>query len=78
MKKEEFLSLDDNSKLKYLNEEAAKGQSYGDICAGIGFTKEELGRQHGFYFVRDKFLKKPMKGYGTTQRSGNEYTDRFK
>ncbi len=77
MKKEEFMSLDDNAKLTYLNAEAAQGKSYGDICTGIGLTKEELGRQ-GFYFVRDKFMRKPMKGYGTTQRSGNEYTDRFK
>ncbi|UWG98218.1 hypothetical protein LPY66_05290 [Dehalobacter sp. DCM] len=77
MKKPEFLALDDDSKLNYLNEEAAKGLSYGDICVGIGMTKEELGKI-GYYFVRNKFMKKPMKGYGTTERSGNEYTDRFK
>jgi len=78
MKKEEFIALSDEAKLQYLNEQAAAGKSYTDICAGIGLTKDELGRQHGFYFVKDKFLKKPMKGYGTTQRSGNEYQDRFK
>jgi hypothetical protein len=77
MKKQEFLALEDTAKFAYLNEEAAQGKSYTDICAGVGLTKEELGRQ-GFYFVRNKFMKKPMKGYGTTQRSGNEYTDRFK
>lgn len=77
MKKQEFLALDEEGKTKYLNEEAAKGLSYGDICAGIGLTKEELGK-YGYYFVKNKFMKKPMKGYGTTQRSGNEYTDKFK
>lgn len=77
MKKDEFINLDEDAKLAYLNEEAAQGKSYGDICSGIGHTKEELGKQ-GYYFVRNKFMKKPMKGYGTTQRSGNEYTDRFK
>lgn len=78
MKKEEFLKLDDKQQIEFLNEQAATGKGYGDICAGIGMTKEELGSQYGFYFVRNKFMKKPMKGYGTTQRSGNEYTDRFK
>jgi hypothetical protein len=73
MKKETFLAMSDDNQLKYLNEEAAKGLSYGEICSGIGLTKEELGR-NGYYFVKDKFLKKPMKGYGTTQRSGNEKT----
>jgi len=78
MKKDEFVALSDDAKLQYLNEQAAAGKSYTDICAEIGITKEELGRVHGFYFVKDKFMKKPMKGYGTTQRSGNEYQDRFK
>ncbi|NLP44040.1 MAG: hypothetical protein GX351_05390 [Peptococcaceae bacterium] len=78
MKREEFINLSDDAKLQYLNEQAAAGKSYTDICAGIGMSKDELGRQHGFYFVRNQFMKKPMKGYGTTQRSGNEHTDRFK
>lgn len=77
MKDEKFLSLDDNGQLQYLNEQAATGKGYGEICAGIGLTKEELGKI-GFYFVKDKFMKKPMKGYGTTKRSGNEYTDKYK
>lgn len=77
MNKQEFLALDDKAKLQYLNELAANGKSISEICSDLGFSKDELGKQ-GFIPVGNKFMLKPMKGYGTTVRSGNEYTDRFK
>ena len=77
MKKQEFLALDDGSQFKYLNDAAATGKNYSEICQDLGMTKEELGKL-GYYFVKDKWMRKPMKGYQTTKRSGNEYTDRFK
>ncbi|NLM21374.1 MAG: hypothetical protein GX207_06450 [Peptococcaceae bacterium] len=76
MTKEEFLKLDDAGKLSFLNSEAAT-KDFAQISAEIGMTKAELGKI-GFYYVGNKFLLKPMKGYGTTERSGNEYKDRFK
>lgn len=72
-----FLNLDDKAKLQCLNELAASGKSIAEVCSEIGFSKDELGKQ-GFIPVGNKFMLKPMKGYGTTARSGNEYTDRFK
>ena len=71
MTKQEFLDLEDAAQLKYLNGEAAKGISFNEISAGINMSKKEL-EKIGFYFVKDKFMQKPMKGYQTTKRSGNE------
>ncbi|MEL1136003.1 hypothetical protein AAC978_12535 [Desulfitobacterium sp. THU1] len=71
MTNQEFLALDDKAQLRYLNEEAAKGVSFNEISAGIKMTKKEL-EKIGFYYVKDKFMQKPMKGYQTTKRSGNE------
>mgnify|MGYP000848400577 FL=1 len=76
MTKEEFLKLDDAGKLSFLNSEAAT-KDFAQISAEIGMTKAELGKM-GLYYVGKKFLLKPMKGYATTERSGNEYKDRFK
>ena len=73
MTREEFLNLDDDSQLNYLNELAAAGKDLNTISAEIKVPKEELGPKLGFYFVRNKFMKKPMKGYATTKRTGNEY-----
>lgn len=78
MNKQEFLDMNEESRFNYLNEEAAKGKNFTDICSEIGIAKEELSNKYGYYFVKNKFMRKPMKGYQTTQRSGNEYTDRFK
>ena len=78
MNRQEFLSLDDNAKFEYLNAEAAKGKNISQISSEIGVPKEELAHKMGFYFVGNKFMRKPMKGYQTTDRSGNEYKDRFK
>lgn len=71
MTKQEFLNLDDAAQLKYLNGEATKGISLNEIATGISMSKKEL-EKIGFYYVKDKFMQKPMKGYQTTKRSGNE------
>lgn len=71
MEKQEFLKMNDDEKFTFLNSEAAAGKSFAQIQAELSITKEELGRI-GFYYVGNKFMRKPMKGYRTTQRSGNE------
>ena len=76
MDKQQFLNMEEADQLNYLNTEAAT-KDFATICAELGMTKEELNKL-GYYFVRNKFMAKPMKGYGTTIRSGNEYKDRFK
>ena len=74
MTKQEFLNLNDEEKLKFLNSEAAAGKEFAKISEELSLTKAELGRI-GFYWVGNKFMGKPMKGYGTTKRSGNEKTE---
>jgi putative methionine-R-sulfoxide reductase with GAF domain len=71
MTKDEFLALDNKAQLKYLNEQAAKGLDGIEIPAALGMTKKEL-EKIGFYFVKNKYMLKPMRGYQTTMRSGNE------
>ncbi len=74
MTKQEFLNLNDEEKFKFLNSEAEAGKGLVQILEELSLTKEELGRI-GFYRVGNKFMGKPMKGYGTTKRSGNEKTE---
>ena len=77
MNKQDFLGLEFDDQYKYLSEQAAKGKSFNEMSTELGLNKEEFGKL-GFYFIKDKWMRKPMKGYQTTQRSGNEYKDRFK
>ncbi|HHV64664.1 MAG TPA: hypothetical protein GXX46_06285 [Peptococcaceae bacterium] len=74
MDREEFLKLSDDEKFNFLNAEASAGKSFNQIQSDLGVYKEELARI-GFYYVGNKFMRKPMKGYRTTQRSGNEKLD---
>jgi len=71
MKKEEFLKLSDGEKLKFLNSEVEAGKNFNQICAELGMNRLDFSKI-GIYFVNNKFLGKPMKGYQITQRSGNE------
>jgi len=71
MTKEEFLKLSDDEKIKFLNSEVEAGKDFNKICAELGMTKLEFSKI-GIYFVGNKFMGKPMKGYQITQRSGNE------
>jgi hypothetical protein len=74
MTKQEFLNLNEEEKLKFLNSEAAAGKGLAEILEELSLTKAELGRI-GYYWVGNNFMGKPMKGYGTTKRSGNEKTE---
>jgi hypothetical protein len=72
MEKQEFLDLELNDQVAYLNSLCAEGKGVDDIEAGLDMNKREFGAI-GIYYVRDKFMGKPMRGYQTTKRSGNEY-----
>ena len=72
MDRTEFENMELNDQVEYLNGLCADGKSMADIEAEIGITQRELGAL-GLYFVRDKFMGKPMRGYQTAKRSGNEY-----
>lgn len=67
-----FEELELEEQVKFLNELCAKGMAIADIEAEVGMTQRELGAI-GLYYVRDKFMGKPMRGYQTAKRSGNEY-----
>lgn len=71
MDKDAFLALDLEAQVEYLNGLCAEGKGVDEITAAIGIDKRELGA-NGLYFVRDKFMGKPMRGYQTAKRSGNE------
>lgn len=71
MDKQAFFDLDGDAQLAYLNSKAEAGQGFEEISADLDITKEEFGK-HGLYFVGKKFMLKPMRGYQTTRRSGNE------
>ena len=72
MDRAEFENMELDDQVKYLNGLCADGKSMADIEAEIGMTQREMGAL-GLYYVRDKFMGKPMRGYQTAKRSGNEY-----
>jgi hypothetical protein len=74
MEKQEFLDLELDDQVAYLNGLFAEGKSVADIGAELDLDKHKLGAI-GIYFVRDKFMGKPMRGYRTAKRSGNEYEE---
>jgi len=71
MDKSAFFELDLEQQVEYLNGLCAEGKSLDEITALIGVDKRELGSV-GLYYVKDKFMGKPMRGYQTAKRSGNE------
>ncbi|MCB8814800.1 hypothetical protein [Desulfosporosinus shakirovi] len=64
MNKEDYLKLDSDSKYNFLSSELAAGKDFNQILVSIGMTKEDLAKQ-GFYNVKGKIMRKPIKGYGT-------------
>jgi hypothetical protein len=72
MEKSEFLELELQEQIAYLNGLGAEGKSITDIEEALGMTQRELGAI-GLYYVRGTFMGKPMRGYQTAKRSGNEY-----
>jgi hypothetical protein len=75
MDKDKFLEIELNEQVAYLNGLCAEGKGVDDITAELGIDKREL-QALGLYFVKDKFMGKPMRGYQTAKRSGNE-TSKF-
>ena len=72
MDRAQFEDMELDAQVKWLNDQLADGKTLVDIEAEIGMTQREMGAL-GLYFVRDKFMGKPMRGYQTAKRSGNEY-----
>ncbi|MDR3307686.1 MAG: hypothetical protein LBS58_02150 [Coriobacteriales bacterium] len=73
---DEFVELDGNEQVTYLNEKLADGKAPEDIYADLGTDKSALGK-YGIFYVppRKTFMIKPMRGYQTTKLSGNEKED---
>lgn len=72
MQREEFENMELKDQVEYLNKLCSEGNDIKAIEAEIGMTQREMGAL-GLYYVRDKFMGKPMRGYQTAKRSGNEY-----
>lgn len=72
MDKQEFENLELTEQVAYLNGLCEAGKALPEIEAEVGLTQREMGAL-GLYFVRNKFMGKPMRGYQTAKRSGNEY-----
>jgi hypothetical protein len=70
----EFADLDGDAQKKYLDDAIAAGKSFDDVYADLGTNKAELGKL-GIIPVKDKFMIKPMRGYQTTKKSGNEASE---
>lgn len=66
MNRQDFLKLNDNDQFNFLNAEAESGKNMNQILAETGLDKAELAKL-GYYYVGNKFLKKPMRGYGKPQ-----------
>ncbi len=73
MNREEFLDLELDDQIAYLNSQCEAGKGINDISAEISMDQREMGK-FGIYFVKDRFMGKPMRGYQTAKRSGNEVT----
>ena len=74
MDRAEFEAMEMDAQLALLNGMLADGKDMAAIEAEIGMSQRDL-IGFGFYKVRDKFMAKPMRGYQTARRSGNEYAE---
>ncbi len=74
MDRSEFENLEMNAQVEYLNGFVSEGKSLEEIEEIVGMTERELGAI-GLYYIDedDGFMGKPMRGYQTAKRSGNEY-----
>lgn len=71
MDKDKFLELELEEQVDYLNKLCEEGKDLEEITGIIDIDKRELGK-YGLYYVKGKFMGKPMRGYQTSKRSGNE------
>ncbi len=76
MERSEFEGMELNDQVEYLNKFVKEGKSIEDIEKEVGMTERELGAIGLYYLDEDMgFMGKPMRGYQTTARSGNEYAE---
>lgn len=74
MDREEFENMELEDQVAYLNGLVDDGNDMEDIEDEVEMTERELGAL-GLYFLGDKWSGKPMRGYQTAKRSGNEYAE---
>jgi len=72
MDREEFEGMELDEQVAYLNKLLADGMEMDEIEEEVEMTEREMGAL-GLYFLGDEFAGKPMRGYQTAKRSGNEY-----
>jgi hypothetical protein len=71
VEKSEFLDLEMDEQLDMLNTLLAKGKDKNEAAAAVGCDIREL-MANGLIFVKDKFMGKAFRGYGTAKSSANE------
>lgn len=74
MNKDQFLDLELTEQVAYLNGQLDEGKEFDDILATLELDKRSIGA-YGLYFVKGKVMGKPMRGYQTNKRSGNEHSN---
>ena len=74
MDREEFEGMELDEQVAYLNKLVADGMEMDEIEEEVEMTEREMGAL-GLYFLGDEFAGKPMRGYQTAKRSGNEYAE---
>ena len=74
MDREEFEGMELDEQVAYLNGLLADGMEMDEIEEEVEMTEREMGAL-GLYFLGDEFAGKPMRGYQTAKRSGNEYAE---
>ena len=71
MEKNVLLGLEMDEQLTKLNELLAEGKDKNAAAGAVGSTIPEL-MANGLIFVKDKFMGKAFRGYGTAKSSANE------
>ncbi|MDR0499635.1 MAG: hypothetical protein LBG97_00090 [Coriobacteriales bacterium] len=72
MDKNEFLDLEMDAQLEKLNSLLAEGKDKNEAAEAVGCDLKLL-MQNGLIFVKDKFMGKAFRGYGTAKSSANEH-----
>ena len=71
IEQEEFLNLEMQEQLDFLNGLLAEGKDKNEAAAAAGCDLRLL-MANGLIFVKDKFMGKAFRGYGTAKSSANE------
>ena len=74
MDRAEFEGMELDDQVAYLNKLVADGMEMDEIEEEVEMTEREMGALGLYYLDEDMgFMGKPMRGYQTAKRSGNEY-----